>query len=131
LKSLGIHLLIEYYACDQNVLDDIDKIRESLLEAARASGATVLNHFFHRFSPQGVSGVVVIAESHIAIHTWPEYGYAAVDVFTCGERVNPWDAYYKLKELLGSKQTKVSEVTRGENYDLNAGVGASGYGSAP
>jgi len=116
LKPLGIHLLIEYYGCRPYLLNDCDMVRRSLLEAAAACGAKVLDHSFHHFSPQGVGGVVVIAESHIAIHTWPEHRYAAVDIFTCGENVNPWEAHAKLKELLGAEESTVNEVVRGERF---------------
>ncbi|MCD6443029.1 MAG: adenosylmethionine decarboxylase, partial [Thermotogae bacterium] len=87
MKSLGRHLLAEFYDCDPNILRDLETIREYLKEAAEVANATIVNWTFHQFSPQGVSGVVVIAESHLAIHTWPEYRYAAVDLFTCGEDV--------------------------------------------
>jgi len=118
--------LIEYYECDSAVLDDFDRIKRYVLEAARECGATVLDHSFHRFSPQGVSGVVVIAESHIAIHTWPEYRYASVDIFTCGTRVRPWDAYERLKVLLRSQNAVVSEVIRGKDYDKVRSLKAQG-----
>jgi len=82
---LGYHYLAEYHSCDISVIDSESDISEILLEAARVSGATIIDSFFHSFSPQGVSGVIVIAESHISIHTWPEHGYAAVDLFSCGD----------------------------------------------
>ena len=83
--GLGRHLVVEMYDCDIKVLDSINLIRQALLEAARAANSTVLGDYFHKFYPQGVTGVVVVAESHLSIHTWPEYGFAAVDIFTCGE----------------------------------------------
>ena len=82
---------------------------------ALAAGAEVREVAFHKFSPQGVSGVVVISESHLAIHTWPELGYAAVDVFTCGERVDPWDAVNILREKLQAQNVTTSEV-KGESF---------------
>ncbi len=82
--------------------------------AAIECGATIVNSVFHTFNPHGVSGVVVIAESHLAIHTWPEYGYAAVDVFTCGDTVDPWIATRALQEYLRSEKIKTIEVNRGE-----------------
>jgi S-adenosylmethionine decarboxylase proenzyme len=85
-----------------------------MLEAASYSGATVLGSSFHYFTPQGVSGVIVIAESHLAIHTWPEYEYAAVDIFTCGVVVDPWVAFHRLKLSLDSKECIVREIVRGE-----------------
>jgi S-adenosylmethionine decarboxylase len=84
MLALGRQVLVEFYRCDKVVLEDESAIRGALLESVRRSGATIVTDTFHRFSPHGVSGVVVISESHVAIHTWPEHGYAAVDIFTCG-----------------------------------------------
>jgi len=84
-----------------------------MVNAALEAGAEVREVVFHKFSPQGVSGVVVISESHLAIHTWPELGYAAVDVFTCGSSVNPWDACNYLAKQFGADYVKASEVQRG------------------
>ena len=89
MKALGKHLLLELNGCDHKLLNDISFIKETMLAAAKASGATVLGESFHQFSPQGVSGVIIIAESHLTMHTWPEHGYAGVDIFTCGTRVKP------------------------------------------
>ena len=87
MKSLGKQLIVELYGCSTALLDSPDHSERILVEAVNRSGATVIQPFFHQFSPHGVSGVVVIAESHVAIHTWPEYGYCAVDIFTCGTAV--------------------------------------------
>ena len=81
MQSLGRHVLAELYGCRFEVLNDIDKVQDIMVNAALEAGAEVREMVFHKFSPQGVSGVVVISESHLAIHTWPELGYAAVDVF--------------------------------------------------
>jgi S-adenosylmethionine decarboxylase len=113
LNALGRHLLVELHDCDREVLNDLDLIRDVMVKAAIDCGAVVLGNSFHRFSPQGVSGVVVIAESHLSIHTWPEYGYAAVDVFTCGTSVNPEKAAEVLIERLGSKNHSTMEIPRG------------------
>ena len=126
MKALGRHLLAEYHGCDPEILNDLGKIKERMLEAASRCGATVLESSFHYFSPHGVSGVVVIAESHLAIHTWPEYQYAAVDIFTCGTTVDPWAAFHYLKLSLGSKECSVREIIRGEIPYLE---GRLGYGS--
>jgi S-adenosylmethionine decarboxylase proenzyme len=82
-------------------------------EAAITSGASIVQSVFHLFNPHGISGVVVIAESHLAIHTWPEYGYSAVDIFTCGEEVDPWRACHYLKEKLRAGSTSTVEIFRG------------------
>lgn len=112
-KALGRHILVELYECPANLLDDVPCIEKSMLEAAEASGATILHSFFHTFAPQGVSGMVVIQESHLAIHTWPEHGYAAIDIFTCGDSVNPWAAYESLKANLKAGHGSAMEIHRG------------------
>ncbi|KMY68220.1 S-adenosylmethionine decarboxylase proenzyme [Desulfocarbo indianensis] len=88
MKSLGSHLILELYDCPASLLDDPRHVADTMLGAVKASGATVIQPFFHQFAPQGVSGVVIISESHFSIHTWPEYGYAAIDVFTCGDVID-------------------------------------------
>jgi S-adenosylmethionine decarboxylase proenzyme len=113
LNALGRHLLVELHDCNREVLDNTDMIRDIMLKAAIDCGAVVLGSQFHHFNPQGVSGVVVIAESHISIHTWPEYGYAAVDVFTCGTAVDPQVAAEVLIEKLEAKNHSLLEVQRG------------------
>ncbi len=118
MKSLGRHLLVEFYGCDAEVLDDVAAIEDHMRTAARKANSTIVNSTFHRFSPYGVSGVVVIAESHLSIHTWPEYGYAAVDLFTCGESVDPWKAFEYLKEVLRSKRESAVELKRGKYEEI-------------
>ena len=113
MNALGRHLLVELHECERGALNDLDFIREVMVKAAVDCGAVVLGESFHRFSPQGVSGVVVIAESHISIHTWPEFGYAAVDVFTCGTSVKPEIAAEVLIEKLGSRNHTLTEIQRG------------------
>ena len=111
--SLGRHVLAEIYGCSFEMLDDVKKVEEIMVNAALEAGAEIREVVFHKFSPQGVSGVVVISESHLAVHTWPELGYAAVDVFTCGERVNPWDAVNYLTEKFQAGHLVSAEVKRG------------------
>ncbi len=113
MQSLGRHVLAEVYGCHFEVLNDIARVEDIMINAALEAGAEVREVVFHKFSPQGVSGVVVISESHLAIHTWPELGYAAVDVFTCGESVNPWDACNYVAEKFGATHVTASEVKRG------------------
>jgi len=113
MQGLGRHVLAEVYGCEFRILNDLDRIREILVSAALTAGAEVRETAFHRFSPQGVSGVVVISESHLAIHTWPELGYAAVDVFTCGERVDPWVALDSIAKDFGSTNVTAQEMKRG------------------
>lgn len=113
MQSLGRHVLAEIYGCRFEVLNDIKMVQDIMINAALEAGAEVREFVFHKFSPQGVSGVVVISESHLAIHTWPELGYAAVDVFTCGEKVNPWDACNFMAEKFDATYVNASEVQRG------------------
>lgn len=104
---------MEYYHCDSGVLNDRDRIATAMVEAANLSGATVVEEVFHLFNPHGISGVVVIAESHLSIHTWPEYGYAAVDLFTCGNEIQPEKALDHLKAALGAESVSIMELKRG------------------
>lgn len=113
MHALGRHVLAEIYGCEYQMLDDVNKVEQIMVEAAKAAGAEVREFVFHKFSPQGVSGVVVISESHLAVHTWPEYGYAAVDVFTCGEKVDPWEACRIVASELGAAHLNATEVHRG------------------
>ena len=113
MKALGKHLLLELKGCDKEVLNDVGFLREALLAAAVEAGATILGESFHQFKPQGVSGVVMIAESHLVIHTWPEYGYAAADIFTCGNSVRPEKAAEIIVRKLGSKDHSIIEMRRG------------------
>lgn len=113
MNALGRHLLIELQDCNSEVLNDLAFVKEAMITAAVDCGAVVLGDSFHRFSPQGVSGVVIIAESHLSIHTWPEYGYAAVDIFTCGTAVVPEKAAETLIEKLESKNPSLTEIQRG------------------
>jgi S-adenosylmethionine decarboxylase proenzyme len=113
-SPFGKHILAEYSECECTFLDSEPDIRSLMLEAATRSGATVVGDIFHHFSPQGVTGVVVVAESHLAIHTWPEFGYASVDLFTCGTRVDPWIGFEYIKEKLQSKRWVSKEIARGD-----------------
>ena len=113
LNALGTHLLIEFYNCDRKVLDDEKSMEGLFINAARKAKATVVEQVFHKFSPHGVSGVVVISESHLAVHTWPEYGYAAVDIFTCGTEIDPWVAQKVIRDGLKAENTTALEMKRG------------------
>jgi S-adenosylmethionine decarboxylase len=113
MKILGRHLVAELSDCSQEILNDLPRLEIALKEAARLSGAVVVDTVFHRYNPQGISGVVVIAESHLSLHTWPEYGYAAVDCFTCGTSVDPYKAMAHIKEQLKCNSIKIKELNRG------------------
>lgn len=113
MKALGTHIVCELSGCDSAKLTDVDAVREMMQNAARAANATIIETAFHRFQPQGVSGVVVIQESHLSIHTWPEAGYAAMDFYTCGDHTDPWAACEYAAEALDAKAMLTTEVKRG------------------
>lgn len=115
MDALGYHYLIELYQCDVEVLKNLKKIEIILNDAINIAGATKVNEIFHQFSPQGVSGVIVIKESHFSIHTWPEYGYAAVDFFTCNPKLKIQDAYQQIVREFNAKQASIVEIKRGVN----------------
>ncbi|MBI2872421.1 MAG: adenosylmethionine decarboxylase [Chloroflexi bacterium] len=113
MNAVGTHVLLDLKKCNRASLNDLPFLREALLEAAEKVGATIIDHTFHQFSPQGVTGVVAIAESHLCIHTWPELGYAAVDIFTCGESFDPMKAARLIIERLESKEPSAIQLKRG------------------
>jgi spermidine synthase len=113
MKSLGTHIVVEYFNCDPEILNDVAIIENAMIESAKKAEATIINSTFHHFSPFGVSGVVVIQESHLAIHTWPEYGFASVDIFTCGDTVDPWISYKELKISLKAEYGSAIQMNRG------------------
>lgn len=113
MYALGKHLLVELRECSSKILSDVKKVQDVLITAAKVADATIVEVAFHEFSPFGVSGMVVIVESHLSIHTWPEYDYAAVDIFTCGDILKPEKAVAYLIEKFGSKNPSVVELKRG------------------
>ncbi len=122
MNALGTHLLVELRDCNSQYLDDLSYIRESLLDAAKEVGATVLSDTFHDFEPQGVTGIVAIAESHLSIHTWPEFGYAALDIFTCSG-FDPKGAAASVIGRLESRDSEIMEVPRGRLHVYAEAVG--------
>ncbi len=110
-KYAGRHILLEFWGAQE--LDSINITKKALTEAIKAAGATLLKIDLHEFSPQGISGVAIIAESHISIHTWPEYNYAALDIFTCGNRVKPYKAVVILKKYFKPEKVEIKEINRG------------------
>lgn len=113
METRGTHIVCELSGCRQDLLTDVDDVQKIMENAARESNAQILKVVFHRFQPQGVSGVVVLAESHISIHTWPEAGYAAVDFYTCGDHTDPWIACEYAAKKLGATSMLTTEVKRG------------------
>ena len=112
MEPVGHHVLIDLHGCPSAGLDDEGALEAVMRQAAAAMDATVVSATFHHFAPHGVTGVLVIEESHLAIHTWPEHGYAAVDVFTCGA-ADPWPAVAVLRQRLGATADSCTELHRG------------------
>lgn len=112
-NALGQHWLIEFYDCNAAFLKQTKGIEMIMNQAALKAGATIVGSNFHQFSPYGVSGVVIIAESHLTIHTWPEHAYAAVDIFTCGTTVQAQPAVDYLQAQLGAKKVEMKHIERG------------------
>lgn len=113
MYALGAHLLVELKDCNAEVLKDLGKVKETMVSAAKEAKATIIDVSFHEFNPFGISGMVVIAESHLSIHTWPEYAYAAVDIFTCGDIIKPEAAAQFLIDRFESKNPSIVEMKRG------------------
>jgi S-adenosylmethionine decarboxylase proenzyme len=110
---LATHTLLEFEGCEAGLLNAPEQLKQVLLDAVRRAHGTIVAELFHTFSPHGVTGVVVIAESHVAIHTWPEHGYAAVDVFSCGSKLDHASLRASLQEALGAARVESRELARG------------------
>ncbi|MBZ0157433.1 MAG: adenosylmethionine decarboxylase [Alphaproteobacteria bacterium] len=113
MNALGTHLLVELRDCNPEILKDLTRVKEALVSAAKEAKATIIDVSFHEFNPFGISGMIVIAESHLSIHTWPEYTYAAVDIFTCGDVIKPEVAAHYLINRFESKNPSIVELKRG------------------
>jgi S-adenosylmethionine decarboxylase len=112
VRCAGVHLIVDLHGAKG--LDDIDLIEATLRRCVDAAGATLLHIHLHHFQPNGVSGVAVLAESHISIHTWPDLGYAALDVFMCG-KANPDACIEILREAFRANRVDVDEILRGRD----------------
>ena len=112
-KVLGTQLIVELYGCDPETLTNRDYVEKALQEAAVKSHAHAIGSFFHQFQPHGVSGVIIIEESHYTIHTWPEDGYAAVDLFYCSDEVDVEKALDVLEEYFKPEKMTLFELKRG------------------
>lgn len=120
MDTIGTHLLVDLRGCDSSRLNNVDNIEQSMRAAALAANATVVSSQFHQFGPHGVSGVLVLAESHLSVHTWPEHQYAAVDIYTCGESCTPERAHELLHRALQATSIEVLEVRRGNPIGMDA-----------
>ena len=113
MDTMGRHVIAEMWDCDSEILNDMGKIEQIFVDAALKAGAEIREVAFHKFAPQGVSGVVFISESHLTIHSFPEHGYASIDVYTCGDIIDPNVACDYIAESLNSKKLEKVEVPRG------------------
>ena len=112
-RSIGHHYIVEASECDPTIIKSVDKVQQILVKAAEIAKAKVWSISVNRFPPQGVSGVIVISESHISCHTWPEYGYVALDFYKCGGPGDPEKAVFYAVEAFGASTSHITEITRG------------------
>jgi len=108
----SVHLIADFIS-PRNKIEDAGEIEQLLYEAAKAAKNTPLKTAIHKFPVQGVTGVILLAESHIAIHTWPEHDYISIDIFTCGKTTKPYNALEYLKKKFSPREIKVKEIKRG------------------
>ncbi len=118
---LGRHIILELHGVDRKLLDDKEFLEKLLIRAAKEAGGTVLAYHFHKFNPHGVTGIVAIAESHLSVHTWPEFNYAAIDVFTC-RGIDPYKATEIIIEALKPEKYFTITLSRGEPYTEERGA---------
>ncbi|BBB91312.1 MAG TPA: adenosylmethionine decarboxylase [Methylomusa anaerophila] len=114
MKVIGKHVTVDMYGCSFASLDDLDYIKNALLAAAQEANMTLLELSYHKFEPHGLTILALLAESHMGIHTYPELGYAAVDVFTRGDHTRPNKAVSVLKRFLKPAKTKTTNILRGD-----------------
>jgi S-adenosylmethionine decarboxylase proenzyme len=113
VDTQSLHIMAEFHGCDPRILNSVESVEALMRAAADAAGATVVESSFHKFGPHGVSGVLVLAESHLSVHTWPERDYAATDIYTCGDRCTPERAHEVLQVALKAERCEVMVVKRG------------------
>ncbi|HNX23844.1 MAG TPA: adenosylmethionine decarboxylase [Spirochaetota bacterium] len=121
MNYLGRHFLAEFYNCSSEILNDETSIADIMTKAVEVSKATIIKPFFHKFSPHGISGVIVIAESHLAIHTWPEFSFAAVDLFSCGD-FDFTEALRFIRDNLTAEKYSILSIKRGINVDSTSNI---------
>lgn len=110
----GSHIIMDLHGCDSDKLDDMDFCKETLEKAAIAANATIVKTAFHKFAPQGVTGICLVQESHLSIHTWPECGFAAIDIFMCGNEGDPQKARKYIRDALGGEEGQIIYIERGK-----------------
>jgi S-adenosylmethionine decarboxylase len=112
-SCIGHHYIVEASGCDPKIISSVEKVQQILVKAAETAGAQVWSVSVNRFPPNGVSGVIVISESHISTHTWPEFGYGALNFYTCGKAIDSKKAVFYAVEEFGAKTCHITEITRG------------------
>ncbi len=114
LKIIGKHITVDMYGCSYDILDNPEFIKQAMLTAIKDANMTLISFSSHKFEPQGLTALALLAESHLSIHTYPEIGYAAIDVFTCGDHSRPDKAVNSLRHLLNPEKTKTTHIRRGD-----------------
>lgn len=115
LIPIGVHCVLELYQCPNDLLNNPEFIQQALRKAAQQANSTLLEEVSHQFHPQGVTAVALLAESHISVHTWPEIGYVAADVFTCGQATTPEKACEALVQLFQAQRHLLVKLARGRS----------------
>lgn len=118
--ALGTHCILELYDCPFDALNNEQLVSTAIVDAASTAMSTLLNISSHAFDPQGVTALALLAESHISVHTWPELGYAAVDIFTCGQTARPRQACELIAERLQAGNKALRVVPRGGDFTMTA-----------
>lgn len=113
MDTVGYHYVVEASGCNPELLADVNRLKELLIKAAKVAGMDVKGSYFFKFTPTGVSGTLIVAMSHVSIHTWPEHGYAAVDVYVCGTASDPEKAVNEILASLEAKHAHITEIQRG------------------
>ncbi|MHB9024317.1 MAG: adenosylmethionine decarboxylase [Armatimonadota bacterium] len=113
MQRVGRHLILELWGCDPHEINSIDTVERAIAETIDACGATLLDLRVYPFTPIGITGVAILSESHVMVHTWPEHGYAAIDIFTCGQHTDPSKAVPVLRRYFKPERVQVMEMNRG------------------
>jgi S-adenosylmethionine decarboxylase len=130
-SAIGSHCILELHGCPHDILDNETLVRKAIVTASEKALSTLLHLSSHRFEPQGVTAVGLLAESHISIHTWPELGYAACDIFTCGESARPTEACDYLAAVLQADSQSLQVLARGRRLARFAEARAAGIERQP
>ena len=113
INHKAIHCIIDLHECDQGLLDDEEFVQRTIMKAIEMTGSTLLKYTYHKFEPQGLTAIALISESHMSIHTWPENGYAAIDIFTCRQEPSLTKVYEYLVKRFQSGSHTIKYINRG------------------